>query len=335
MRITPILVLATCLHAQGLFSPDRPTGTVGSSQQKNLSISPAATATFLPSVSGPGLVTDFCLWSNQAALQVNIAYDGESPASTQILLSDLLGDHYSDSQPAFRGNWIISSNAGGNNPGGCFRLPMPFTTSIAITLTNNASGTAVITGYVVYETGVANTWSYTQRLHMTVLNQRAINPNAETDMVNVSPGKKGLLAGFGWVYDGCDWSGSSCLSDSANPRSAPLEGAFKIYFDGSSTPGFLTSGTEDMFGMGWYFRLFNGFSAGCCNAGGTLAPGGGDNLLTISTNDTWGAQRFFIRDPKKFNSALRMSWTCGNTSNGVNFTGKCILLSTVYWYSES
>ena len=328
-----IILFAALLPAQGLFSPDRLTGVVGSNQQKNLSISSGATATLLPIVTGPGLITDLCVWSNQTGLQVNIAYNGESPASTQVLLQDLLGDHYSDSQPAFRGNWIISSNAGVNNPGGCFRLPIPFNLSIAITLTNNSTGTAIITGYVVYETGLLDTWAYTQRLHISVVNQRGINPNTETDMLNVT-GVKGQLAGFGWIYDGCDWNGFSCQSDSANPRSAPLEGSFKIYFDGSATPNFVTSGTEDMFGMGWYFRLFNGFSAGCCNAGGTVAPSGGDNLLTISTSDTWGAQRFFIHDPKKFNNAARMTWTCGNTTNGVNFSGKCILLSTVYWYSE-
>lgn len=312
-------------YIPGLFSQDRPTGVMGTEIHKNLTISPGATVTILNTTAGPGYVSELAVFSTQYNTQITITVDGESTPSIQCKIAELMGDAYLDTQPVFNGNWITTGNNGANQMGGLFRLPIPFGSSIVVTLTNNSGTTANTAEYAVYQTGVANTWQYTQRLHVAVVNAFSIPPNAETDMVNVTPNKRGRLAGFGWIYDG--------FPGNVSPATAPIEGAFKMYTDGSTQPNYMTSGTEDMFGMGWYFRAYNAFGASGPN--NTPAPSNGDNILTISTPYTWGAQKFYIHQPITFNTGLRISWTCGNTTNGVNFTGTCTMKSTVYYYTEN
>jgi hypothetical protein len=141
-------------------------------------------------------------------------------------------------------------------------------------------------------------------------------------MLSISPGKRGKLFGYGWLYDA--WPGQ------VNPTTAPLEGAFKMYLDGSTVPNYETGGSEDEFGMGWYFNHATTFGIR-----DSLAPTNGDVVLTVQNpNWTWGAHRFFINDPITFENALRFSWTCGNTSV-LPFSGTCTLRSTVYYYTEN
>jgi hypothetical protein len=174
---------------------------------------------------------------------------------------------------------------------------------------------------------VPDTWPFEQRLHVAVVSATSIAANAETNMVNVTPAKPWRLVGVGWIYD--------AFPGSVSPKTAPLEGAFKIYADNAS-PSITTSGSEDLFGLGWYFNHGNVFGNASTNI---LAPLTGDSVCTIgcvnsSTNNTWGAQRFFISDPITGTSSLKMSWTCGNTA-AVSFTGTCKLASTIYYYTEN
>lgn len=335
-----LLVLALSVSAQAqltlgggavsstdIFSSSKPSGTISSSTLKNFSLANGATADVLPTVTNSGYVSELVLFSNKYAIQITVTVDGEATPSIQMNLPDLLGDSYMDTQPTFANNWISGSNAGSGNLGGVFRLPIPFSSSIHITMKNNSGSTALITGYVTVHTGVPDTWAYTQHLYAVTTNTGSIAANAETNMVNVTPGKRWRLAGFGWIYDG--------FPGTVSPRTAPLEGAFKIYSDNAS-PTITTSGTEDIFGLGWYFNHGNVYGN---TSSSIIAPLGGDMSCTIGcinsgSNNTWGAQRFFIRDPITGSSSLKMSWTCGNTT-AVSFTGTCTLISTVFYYTEN
>jgi Protein of unknown function (DUF2961) len=308
-----------------IFSSGKSGGTLGSESHKNLSITNGSTSTILSTVSGAGYVSEIFIASNQYASEVIVTVDGEGTPSIDANVADLLGESYLDTQPAFNGQWISGSNNGSGNPGGSLRIPIPFASSVLVQVKNNSGSTAVITSHITYHTGISDTWAYTQRLKLAVLSASGVTANTETNMVNVSPGKKGRLAAICWLYDGFPGSVSG------TNRTPPLEGAMKIYIDGAGSAQYQTSGTEDFFGTGWYFRNFSTFGTGPTT---TIAPGTTSNVLTILNSNTYGAQRFFINDPITFTSALKASWTCGNTS-AVSFTGTCTIKTSVYYYQEN
>lgn len=317
----------TSVAAEDIFSSHKPSGVLRSEAHKNLSIAPGTTAAVLAQATGSGYVSEIFIATNQYDTEIMVTVDGERSPSIDGNLANFFGDAYLDTQAAFFGHWIQASNAGPGNVGGTFRLPVPFATSVNIQVRNGAAAPAIITSHIVYHTGISDSWTHTQRLHMTVLQSRNIAPYSELEMLNITPNKHGRLAGVGWIYD--------ADPGNASPSAAGLEGAFKIYLDGSSAPSYATAGSEDFFGMPYYFRDFNSFGNG---PGSTMAPTGGDVAYTVFNSArggvTWGAQRFFITDPITFNTGLRFTWTCGNKS-AVPFTGTCTLLSTVYYYTEN
>lgn len=311
-----------------LLSTDKPAGTISSSLLKNFSLTNGTTADVLPTVTASGYVSELVLFTNQYSIEIIVTVDGEGTPSIDMNLADLLGDDYMDTQPAFANNWISGDNSGAGTLGGAFRLPIPFSSSIHIQMKNNSGSTALITGYVVTHTGVPNTWPYTQHLFAVHTTATGIAANADSVMINVTPGKKWRLAGFGWLYDS--------VPGSVSPAHYALEGAFKTYID-SGTATITSSGTEDMFGLGWYFN--NGASFGNTSTS-IIAPLGGDMSCTIGCLNTgpvtWGAQRFFIKDPITGNSSLKMSWACGNIpGSGLSFTGTCKMSTTVFYYREN
>ena len=306
-----------------ILNDSRPPGVVGQEVHKNLAILAGATATILSTVSGSGYVSELFIASNKYTTEVIVTVDGEGTPQIDANIADLVGDNYVDSQPAFFGNWISGSNGTAGNPAGTLRIPIPFSSSVLIQVKNNAVATATITSHVIYHTGITDNWPLTQHLHLAVVGASGITANTETDMLNVSAIKPGKLMGFGWIYDG--------FPGSVMPATAGLEGAFKVYVDGSGTPSLATGGSEDLFGMPFYFANTGAFGTGVNN---TLAPSSTDIALTVKTSVTWGAQRFFVKDPIPFTNALRVTWTCGNTA-AVGFTGTCTLKSSVYYYTQN
>lgn len=305
-----------------LMADGLPAGTVGSQVTKNQSISTTDTFAILSEVSGSGYISEIFLSSNKTAIQVIVTIDGEE--AIDLTVGQFLGEPYAYNQPAFFGRWISAgASGGGADMGGSFRLPIPFSETAKVEIRNDDAGTASATCYVVYRTGITDSRIIGRTLRAAAVNVGSIAADAETDMLNVSPGKGGTLAGIAWVYDG--------FPGSASPASAPIEGAFKVYIDGSGTAAYATSGSEDLFGMPWYFNKTNAFGA---SGSQTMAPSSADNVMTVKTSVTWGAQRFFARDPIEFSSGLRVTWTCGNTG-AVSFTGTCLLLGTVYYYQDN
>lgn len=311
--------------SSSIFDSNKDAGTITSYPIKNQSVSSGATYTWVSTITNSGYISEVNLFTNKYATEVIITVDGEATPSIDCNLADLLGDAYMDTQPAFFNNWVSGDNAGTGNLGGTLKLPIPFASSVKVEIKNNDASPSLLTGYVVVHTGVPDKWNYTQKLHVVVANVSGIAANAETNLINVSPGKRWRLAGFGWIYDG--------FPGTVTPRTAPLEGAFKIYQDGSAA--YVTGGSEDIFGLGWYFNHANSFGSASSNI---IAPMGGDQSCTIgcqnNTINTWGAQRFFIKDPITGSSSLRMSWICGNTT-AASFTGTCSMLTTVYYYTEN
>lgn len=307
-----------------ILSPSKPAGIIGTEVHKNLTITNGSTTDILATKNGTGYISELFLASSGYNTEVIITVDGEGTPSIDTVLPYLLGEPYVDTQPGFNGTYLSGSNNGAGNPGGTFRIPIPFASSVRVQVKNSTpSGSIVISSYVVYHTGISDTWAYTQRLKVAPTAGASVSGNTEITLLNVTPNKSGRLLGIGWLYDG--------TVGSVSPATAPLEGAFKIYIDGASSANITTSGTEDFFGMGWYFQHFTTFGSGST---ATIAPGNGDNILTANTGSIFGGQRFFTRDPITFTSGLKISWTCGNTS-AVSFSGTCAYGSTIYYYQEN
>jgi Protein of unknown function (DUF2961) len=133
----------------------------------------------------------------------------------------------------------------------------------------------------------------------------------------------------GWIYDG--------YPGSVSTKTSPLEGPFKMYQNGSSSPWYVSSGSEDFFHENWYFTAianFGGAGAGL-GYGKNMAPASSDVENTVNSNNTWGALRFFVNDPITFSSEEKVTWTCGVNGIGFDFTGTCAVFGTLWYYTQN
>jgi hypothetical protein len=330
------ILFGLSLGAFAQSTPDiltqKPFGTKQSYKNEYASLASGQTADILPTVTGSGYV-DHIYVGADSSFEVKIYIDGETNPSSDITnLLDLCGDHYVDTQPSFAGRWIIGGNAGVEGVGSCgLILPVPFKTSIHITVTNHGNSTAYPWfSSVTYNLGVTDDFPYTQKLYIVSGSASGMAPNSIVDLVNVTPNQRGRLAGISWIYDG--------YPGNASPTTAPLEGNFRIFLDGAATPNYESSGSEDFFDMEFYFH---GFGSVNVDSGYSFNTGfnqsGGNIGMIVKTNQnppfTFGAYRFFIDDPIVFQNALKIDWACGNTSEAT-FTGKCTVFWTVYYYTE-
>ena len=305
-------------YSNVLLSNSKTIGVKGSQVNGPTTLTHGSSLDLLSTVSGAGYVDHIWMANGAYDLEIKVYIDGSASPTIDITLPNLIGGTYSSfgsSQPAFASTYIGANSGGSNQEGGNFDLPIPFASSVKITVTNtNVSSSYTIYSMVSYQLGVPNTWPNTQKLFASVVENDTMAANSSLTMVDVSPGKKGRLAGFTWIEDSA--------AGSASPPAAPLEGEFNVYVDGSATPSWQSSGTEDAFNMGGYFF---GFSAP------SLTPEYG---LTMKTTNLFGAYRFFIHDPILFTTGVKMTWNCGNTARA-SFTGTCKSQTTTFYYLEN
>lgn len=311
-----------------LFSPDKPSGTLANAEQKGQTVAAGATDTIMSISGSSGYVTSLMVASQgQSAnwtVYLIVTVDGEATPSINMPISDACGDHYLESQPSFFGQWMDGTNGPSSLGVGCtIKLPVPFSTSIEVQLKNTSTSTATIWSDITYRTGVSDSWLLMQHLYATTMSASGVAANTETNLINVTTSHPGRLAAIGWIYD--------AYPGSVSPATGPLEGAFKIYLNGSATASYSGSGSEDFFFENWYFRAASAFGTG---ASKTMTPPSTDIVNTVMTSVTWGAERFFVNDPITFTNGLRVSWTCGNTA-AVSFTGTCTVFGTVWYYTEN
>lgn len=299
-----------------ILSNDKPAGIKAYSQGKQVTFGVGDTVTLLSYSGGPGYVSD--IWqaiggsADTAAKGYStftLTVDGVVVYSGRI---DLFFAAFCTTEtwtgPAAFDNPFFQ-NRGGM---GSF-VPIPFSTSISITVTN--VGTAgQIWWQIGYHVGVPNIWPYTRKLKIATNIYQTIVKDAAATLVDVSGVPRGRLLGAYLFVD--SWHGGPATS----PATAPLEGAVKIYLDGTLV--YVSSGTEDYFKAAGYFAYIN--------AGMNVSP-----YITLQCKETyhWGAMRFHIPDIFRFNSALKVTWNCGNSAI-VNFTNNPTLTWMVWYYTE-
>lgn len=323
-----------------VFSPDKVPGTMAYfASNKKATLAAGASLDILPAYSGQGYVNEIFIGGcgYYSTLQITVTVDGEAtPSINAMPVTTLLGTPPSYYNIAnYAGEWVTQSNYYSNSTtgdcgNGVFRLPIPFSSSVHISLKNNGAGSMSIWYIVKYNTGVTDNFPYTQHLYAASFSASGIAAYATTNLINVTTPKKGRLAGISWVYDG--------YPGSLTPYKAALEGPFCIFIDGSGTATYCSSGSEDFFGEGDYFKNFDSFGeASAPPATNTMTPASNSIIYMLENANTWGAQRFFIKDPVAFNTGLKITWSCGFNQAGVPAitSGTCYTGGVVWYYTEN
>jgi hypothetical protein len=301
-----------------ILSYEKSAGTVGPPAAAKNIVQAANATTPLFVHSGSGYIS--YLWigitNNDAAGRLNslltVIVDNETPPSINAVPISLFGGaEYIDTQPAFASTWLTASGTL-QNCGYMIRFPIPFSSSITITLTNGSSTSQSLLFWTIQvHGGIPNSWPYTRRLRCSTGRQTGIAGYATTDLVNVSAQPPGRYIGAMISIDS--------YPGGVNPAPAPLEGLFKIYLDGSLA--YSSSGTEDWIGMSNYFQ--------CFTAPVTTEEFG----LTCKTQFTWNIYRLHINAPVYFQNALRVTWDNGESS-AVPFSGTTRLAWCVWYYTQ-
>lgn len=306
----------------GLILP----GTKGSYKNEYLSVANGATVDLLPLTSGAGLV-DWMFLGVPYGCTLTIIIDGVTTYSGEV--QRFFCAEYADTQTPYAGKWFMF-NGSASGLGLATRLPVPFSTSINIQLTNTTGSTKTIFSQITYQTGLtpAN-WAYGRKLWAASGVNTSVAPNAVLTLLNATGLNPGVLAGIYWHYDG--------FGGNVTPRTGPLEGNFKIYVDGAGTPSFESPGTEDYFGMSNYFMNFLPVEVETTPLAGFSNNTSDDIGLTIRTNqnppNTFAAFRMHPRDPVLFTNALNVTWNCGDTSEA-SFTGNSRIAWCVWYYTQ-
>jgi len=309
-----------------VLSPDKPTGILGYQQQGPVTVASGATQNLLDFSGADGYVDSIFLALDGGAnadinsCTINIYYDGEVNPTVSAPLGCFFMATYNPKN--FASKYIIygADYASGIGSYLC-RIPIPFTNSIKIDVVNGSGVSVSLWSTVEYQSGVANTWTNTRKLRVSIINdQTGIAPDAVVDLVNYTGGAAGRLLGVWMLED--DAPGS------VTPNGATLEGAITLYVDGAVNPTLQSSGTEDFYGMGFYAQdFYPSFTGQGEEIGLTFVNSGTVGLTT-------GLYRFFHQVKRVFTSGLKITWNCGNTSR-VSFTGTGTLWAAVFYYTTA
>lgn len=310
------------LFLGGLTTP----GTKGNSKLEYYSLANGATVDLLPLVSGAGFV-DWMFLGVPYGQTLTIIIDGVTAYSGEV--QRFFCAEYADTQAPFFGKWFMF-NGTASGLGLSTRLPIPFTTSIQIQLTNTSGGAKTLFTQITYQTwSTAPNLAYSRRLFAVSGLNSSVAPNAVLTLLNATGLNPGVLAGLYWHYDG--------YPGNVTPRTGPLEGNFKIYIDGAGTPCFESPGTEDYFAMSNYFLNFAPTQVATTPLVAFNDPTSDDIGLTMRTAqsppNTIAAFRIHQKDPIAFTNALKVTWNCGDTSQA-SFTGNSRIAWCVWYYTQ-
>lgn len=206
-------------------------------------------------------------------------------------------------------------------------LAMPFKTSIAIDIVNgDASHSCTVYDSVSYNLTPIAPVSLTQVLYASDMSQNNVAESTSVTLLDKTTTQPGQLAGFMMHIDGGNIVGGY-------GKQSALEGALLVYVDGSTTPSYWVSGTEDGPNMGYYFSGYQADATGYAYNVGTAI----DDCGILYNNPATGVDQFFklfLRDPIKFNTEIKVVWVCGRAGSqgGVDFTGTANMVGVVWWY---
>lgn len=196
--------------------------------------------------------------------------------------------------------------------GQTWRIPIPFSNSISITVTAASAGLH-LWYQISYKQGVPNNWPRTRKLRMVSGEQQSNTIDQVRTLIDVTGIGRGRLLGLYLCIDSA--------TGSASPVTSPLEGRIKIYLD--TIKGFESSGTEDYFHAAGFFSFIT--------PGQSVGP-----YVSLQAEDTnhWHVMRFHVPDPIVFEDELKITVNAGESAI-TSFTGTVNYSWVIWYYTEN
>lgn len=301
-----------------VLSASKAYGTIVSKQNQYVTVAHGNIVNLIDYSGGPGYLAS--MWFNintgdTAGVDgdtINVYYDGHSSPDISMTVQQFFGSYGTASGSVYINRYMsyVKNTSGGTLFGNYqWRVPMPFTSGIKIDIVNNGA-TDTFFSEVMLETGVSNIWPNTRHLYATTFAQTACTLGTTVNLANITSGA-GRVFGVQWYMSG----------GTANDQ----EGDFAYYTNGGVSPIYQSSGAEDFFetGHNWQGATLSNWSL----AGGQLGVYIGS--IGVSAPDPVGAYRFHIDDPIVFTNGFKLTWMCGDPSEGS--VGNPNVNSTV-WY---
>lgn len=260
---------------------------------------PAGESRTLASLDGPRVITSVKLRIPEIAdleagkevlngLRLQIRWDGEETPSVDAPLSSLFG------MGAFGTAYVSALPAGTDDKLGLYLyFPMPYRKHADISLVSTREKTTKDIGYEISSSafsGDMNGIGYFRTTY-TELSPRA---GDGSDYIVLDVQGTGHLVGIVQSFSG-------------DLERRYLEGDERIYVDGSRTPAWIGTGTEDLYGGGGYF----------INGPFTLPFHGNPNHVINETDNT-SAYRFLVNDPIPFRTRIKVGLEHGSDLNWDN-----------------
>jgi len=258
---------------------------------KNGHLTTTETTIFEYSAAGGGVVTEMWMtggWEGFEDTQVRIYIDGETQPSIDYQLYLAHGIGWGDDS-TWQGNEYVGKNAHGGGIYHTYRIPF----GSSITVTANLAFPANNVFWFIIR-GLENMPVFLGDLQLPSSARLKLYKN---ENVTLQPQELTTLS--------TSASGGALLMVTIQAQSVDLnylEACFRAYIDGSSTPQFLSSGTEDFFLSAFYF---NGGQYETSQSGLT-------HFDTAATK--LSMYKFFWRDPVVFSTGLKLVWK--NMENG-------------------
>lgn len=297
-----------------LLSESKPTGQSKSAKTEYATIAANGVSTLID-ITGSGYIgnifiaidsSDF-MARERAILKVYV--DGETTPSISCTVANFFAGEYigAYTNKSYAARYTGVQRSATNTISYYSFFPIPFGSSVKVTLTNASTTNSALTWSVIgYQSGIDNVWQYTRKLNVVEQRISNITPNAVVSLVDIT-GKKGRLLGV------------TMLMDANSSTWNHLEGNVVITRDG--VDAYVASGTEDYFLNGFYF------------GGGELKTDYVGCYLKDATTYAIGAYRWHILDPQTFETSLKMTWQCGDTTQQA-LTTNTYLSYALFYYTE-
>jgi len=284
-------------------------GKLKCDQVQRFSLPASQWTTVLNVSDGSCLVTN--LWlavsieDKERITPVRIYFDGASSPQIQGFTGEIFGNGF-DYYTTFRGDYIGTTNSQKDSDGGktydgfsgYLRLLMPYYSSIRIDIQNTAGSTGMC-------------WMMLERMPIT-----------PSDLKTIGLQNRMLLRTYGYGQDGWKTKYTELpLLDTTEPTILAglfqfwnngtgtgvgdnfkyLEGDYRIYYGGSGSASYRSSGAEDFYHSSWYFQE------------GTFDRPGDEGMVEKhDTNYTCSAWRFFPLWRAPYDAAgIKLTWQVG------------------------
>jgi hypothetical protein len=287
-------------------------GKLKCDQVQRFSLPAGQWTTVLNISDGPCLVTN--LWlavsieDKERLTPVRIYFDGAGSPQIEGFTGEIFGSGF-DYYTTFRGDYVGTTNSQKDGDGsktydgfsGYLRLLMPYYSSIRIDIQNTSGGSGMC-------------WMMLERMPITP---------PDLKIIGLQNGM--LLRTYGYGQDGWKTKYTEVpLLDTSEPTILAglfqfwnngtgsgvgnnfkyLEGDYRIYYGGSSSASYRSSGTEDFYHSSWYFQ-----------EGAFDRPGDEGMVEKHDTSYTCSAWRFFPLWRAPYNVAgIKLTWQVGESA---------------------